>query len=120
MPTPNPYQAPEAPLGNPPPTTREDIWRARYVTLMWVCGVAGTFTITPMVSALAPGRPVTIGMYLAALPPFLCGIASMVTALLLFQLGRIADRLGAIACIVTVGIWPPLLAGLVWVDLLSR
>jgi hypothetical protein len=53
-------------------------------------------------------------VHLAWIAPFACGLASIITAICLFRLPRISDKLGALAAIALVGFWPTMLAIYWW------
>jgi|GEM_PF-1002596 len=126
--SPNPFEPPSSiPLD---PTTaipleshqaeREQILRVRYVVSMWVCGFVGIasmppFPLTPyrvqILHGSASGRWEFI---MAWITPFVCGIASVATAVCLFRLSRISDKIGALAAIILVGFLPVFSAAYAW------
>ena len=118
--SPNPFEPPPAFPLEPNPTEQEQIQRVRYVVSMWVCGFVGIasmppFPLTPyrvqILHGSASGRWEFI---MAWITPFVCGIASVATAVCLFRLSRISDKIGALAAIILVGFLPVFSAAYAW------
>jgi hypothetical protein len=110
--SPNPFEPPPAFPLEPNPTGQEQIQRVRYVVSMWVCGFVGIASMPPF--PLAPDRiqilygsaSIRWWFIMAWITPFVCGIASVATAVCLFRLPRISDKIGALAAIILVGFLP--------------
>jgi len=117
---PNPFEPPPAFPLEPNPTGQEQIQRVRYVVSMWVCGFVGIASM-PYFS-LAPDRmyifygseSARLALIMAWIAPFACGVASVVTAVCLFRLSRISDKIGALAAIILVGFLPVFSAVYAW------
>jgi len=118
--SPNPFEPPPAFPLEPNPTGQEQIQRVRYVVSMWVCGFVG-IACMPYFS-LAPDRKYIfygseserLALIMAWIAPFACGVASVVTAVCLFRLSRISDKIGALAAIILVGFLPVFSAAYAW------
>jgi hypothetical protein len=87
---------------------------------MWICAIAGIVTMPtlPLIPYLvqildgsATGQQDSISVWIA---PFACGIASAATAVCLFRLPRISDKIGALAAIILVGFLPVFSAVYAW------
>jgi purine-cytosine permease-like protein len=118
--SPNPFEPPtEFPL-EPNQPTAERILRIRFAVSTWVCGVMG-IACMPYFS-LAPDRKYIfygseserLALIMAWIAPFACGVASVVTAVCLFRLSRISDKIGALAAIILVGFLPVFSAVYAW------
>ena len=108
----NPYSSSSTADPLPQSRTPEKTWRIRFAVSMWVCGVVAVQCIP-----IYPWTPdywadkftaISLGIHVAWLAPFCCSIASLICALCLFRLPRVMDKIGALACIFIVGIWPAL------------
>lgn len=116
--TPNPFEPTTQLQAESPPANLETVKRIRFTVSMWVCGIFATGTI-PAVS-LTPSSWTNLSsqtlwnLHLAWITPFACGLASVITAICLFNLPRISDKIGAVFALVLVGLWPTMLAIYWW------
>jgi len=122
--SPNPFEPPtEFPLEQNQPTAERTL-RIRFAVSTWVCGVMGIacmpkFPLTPdRMYILYGSESARWDWIMAWIAPFACGVASVVTAVCLFRLSRIADKIGAIAAIILVGFLPVFGAVYSWIVIL--
>ena len=116
--TPNPFEPTTQLHSESAPANLETVKRIRFTVSMWVCGIIATGTI-PAVS-LTPATLAELSsqtlwnLHFAWITPFACGLASVITAICLFNLPRISDKIGAVFALVLVGLWPTMLAIYWW------
>lgn len=79
-----------------------------------------TLPVYPWDPTLWAARDIRSDIHWAWLSPFCCGIASVVTAIGLFRLGKVADMIGATAAILFVGWWPVALSVNWWYYFATR
>jgi hypothetical protein len=86
--------------------------RITFVICTWTFGISAiqSIPVYPWFPESWAKKGFPHGIHWAWLAPFCCGIASMATAVLLFRLPKLADKIGAILSILFCGLWPTLLA----------
>ena len=116
--TPNPFEPTTQVNSESPKVNLETVKRVRFTVSMWVCGIfaIGTIPAVPLTpSSLTNLSSQTLwNLHLAWITPFACGLASVITAICLFRLPRLSDKIGAVFALVLVGLWPTMLAIYWW------